>query len=643
MTGNTKLFLFWFVALVAVVAMTLTYQGETNRFFGIAESRSQLVSFQHPVELKKLHVVPGQDVEKGDLVAELMRPDLLTQIAMIEHQIEEFSAERSASNENLKSELESLKAQEAAAVVEIDYEIRELESQHELNRKLLSEELYLKSKGNSESPLSLKIAGLKEKREHVLRSIKVKADNLRDQLEWRNPVEAKIEKLRAERDALNEKKSGLFVHALFAGTVGAVYFREGEEVAPFKPVITLHGRTPSHIAGYIHEDVLNNVTVGQQVWVTPVSGRYEPVAGFVKSVGSRIIEYPDRLKRHQAISAWGREVRVSIGQNSTLLLGEKVMVSEQRDTSSWSAFANPFSSFQSQEVVDLLYSDEKRLAQAVEASGALYLNDIDRFLVVGDEGKAVQPIVHLVTPDGKIEQDLSISEATAIDDMESITADADFVYIASSQSYSKKGKLKPHRKKLFRLIRTETTLTLDAEVLLNDLLAEAAQQAGDTVWAIFIRAAIADKSMDIETMFVPRDNELILGFKAPLGETGSTMFLRIRELGKMFSSQQLAPENIAVWRNLSFTDAVTTEPARVTDGLYLNGSFYFLTYSKQGPISNSTLWRFDPRNDDLIGLKSFPRDKAEGLAYDSVRERFMIVFDGGGKANSRFIHYSSSF
>ncbi len=640
MTSN-KIFLgFWVVALASIVAMTLFYRGETNRFYGIAESRSQVISFQQSVELKKLYVVPGQDVEKGDLVAELVRPDLLTQIAMIEHQIEEFTAEHSVKNKNIKAELKSLRAQQAAAVVEIDYQIKALESQHQLNRRLMSEESILESKGSNDSPLGFKIAGLKTKRELVLQSIKVKADNLQDQLKWRDPVVAKIEKLKAKRDALNEKKSGLFVYALFSGTVGTVYFREGEEVPPFKPMITLHGRKPSHIAGYIHEDLLNNVTVGQQVWISPVSNRYEPVSGFVESVGSRIVEYPERLRRLKTISVWGREVRVSIAQNSPLLLGEKVMVSEQRETNSWSALANPIAYFKSQKVKDLVYSDERRSALAVEASGILYLEDTDRFLVVSDEGEAKQPVVHLVTANGKIEQDLQFSGGAAIDDMESIAADREFVYIASSQSYSKNGKHKPHRRKLLRLIRTEKDLNLNAEVLLSDLLNEAAQQAGDVHWAAFIRAAVADKSMDIETMFVPRDDELILGFKSPMEESGRTMFLHIRELDEMFATQQLIPKNISVWRSLFFLDAATNQPAQVTDGLYLDGDLYLLTYSEKGAIKNSTLWRFNPMDDESIALKSFANGKAEGLAYDSVRDRFMIVFDGGGKSNSRFVHYS---
>ncbi|KRT56269.1 HlyD family secretion protein [endosymbiont of Ridgeia piscesae] len=642
MSGNKKLFFSWSITLLAVVLMTLLYRGETTQFFGIAESREQVISFQYPVAIHRLHVVPGQEVKQGDLVAELMRADLLTKIAMADYQIDVLSAERSLRHEKLKSELQSLRAQQAAELVEIDYQIRELESQYSINRKLVGEERYLKSKSGKEasSPLRLKIAGLKEKRAHLLQSLKPKMDNLRGQLRGRDPLDAKIEKLKAKRRSLDAAKSELFIHSPFDGMVGSVLFREGEDVAPFKPVITLHGKTPSYIKGYIHEDVFNNVHVGQQVWISPASNSDEPMAGYVKSVGSRIVEYPDRLKRHQNIAAWGREVLVSIGQKNLLLLGEKVVVSAQRERNPWIAIASPFLPFISSDPQELVYKDSTRLAQTVEASGALYLSDIDRYLVISDKSKANRSLLHLVTPQGKIEEDLQLVGETKIDDMESIASDRRFIYIASSQFYSKKGEINPRGNKLLRLVRRGKVLSLDAEVLLNDVLAQAAQQGGDAEWALYLRRALVDKSMDVEAMFLPREGELVLGFKSPIDGDGKVVFLVIRELDTLFATQQLAPENVAIWRRVAFRDPVTGAFAQVTDALYLHDKLYLLTHSRRGERDNSTLWRFDPESNELMVLRNFTGNRAEGLAYNSARDRFLIVFDGEGKANSHFTHYS---
>ncbi len=128
----------------------------------------------------------------------------------------------------------------------------------------------------------------------------------------------------------------------------------------------------------------------------------------------------------------------------------------------WIAIASPFLPFISSDPQELVYKDSTRLAQTVEASGALYLSDIDRYLVISDESKANRPLLHLVTPQGKIEEDLQLVGETKIDDMESIASDRRFIYIASSQFYSKKGEINPRGNKLLRLVRRGKVLSLDA-------------------------------------------------------------------------------------------------------------------------------------------------------------------------------------
>jgi len=43
-------------------------------------------------------------------------------------------------------------------------------------------------------------------------------------------------------------------------------------------------------------------------------------------VGSRIIEYPLRLKKRPEMQLWGREVEIHLPDGNPFLLGEKVMI-----------------------------------------------------------------------------------------------------------------------------------------------------------------------------------------------------------------------------------------------------------------------------------------------------------------------------
>ncbi len=56
--------------------------------------------------------------------------------------------------------------------------------------------------------------------------------------------------------------------------------------------------------------------------------------GTVVGVGSRIVEYPVRLRKHPDLQVWGREVVIKIPENNQFILGEKVVISstDQKST-----------------------------------------------------------------------------------------------------------------------------------------------------------------------------------------------------------------------------------------------------------------------------------------------------------------------
>ncbi len=140
-----------------------------------------------------------------------------------------------------------------------------------------------------------------------------------------------FEKLKTEREASSQRKAQLLFHAPSDGMIGSVFFKVNEEVPPFAPILSIHPKTPSYIKGYIHEDVINNIAVNQKVKITPLAPKDLSVAqiGVVKSIGARIVEYPERLKKHRGIPVWGREILISIPKTGGLLLGERVLIAAE--------------------------------------------------------------------------------------------------------------------------------------------------------------------------------------------------------------------------------------------------------------------------------------------------------------------------
>jgi multidrug resistance efflux pump len=291
-----KLYFVWIVVLIILVIISLQYKGESTGFYGIADAREVVINSGNPVEIKKIHVVQGQSIKEGDTLVELSRPELDMKINEITNQLRQTKKQTSA-------KVNSIKAQ-----------IKELQAQYERNKKLTAELKSVKKENpstvqdNSQHPILIKIENLK-------RELRLAA----------SPAQIKN-----ELNLLMEEKGKLTIFAQINGIIGSVNAKEGEKVSPFTPIITLHTKSPSYIKGYIHEDVYNKVTIGQEVTIASLSDINNTIEGEVVGVGSRIVEYPVRLRKGPDFQIWGREIIIKIPHDNILLLGEKVRISYSR-------------------------------------------------------------------------------------------------------------------------------------------------------------------------------------------------------------------------------------------------------------------------------------------------------------------------
>jgi multidrug efflux pump subunit AcrA (membrane-fusion protein) len=80
----------------AAVICTLLYNSirvERIGFLGIADSKELQINFEYPVEVKRVHVIPGQIVRKGDLLLELDQSELNTKIRDVDFRINRLQSE----------------------------------------------------------------------------------------------------------------------------------------------------------------------------------------------------------------------------------------------------------------------------------------------------------------------------------------------------------------------------------------------------------------------------------------------------------------------------------------------------------------------------------------------------------------------
>lgn len=317
-----------------LLGITYYYQNEPTTFYGIADTKETIINSDAPVEIKKISVVQGQAVKVGDTLAILDRPELSIKLNEIVHLLSEYKMRKKDETNLSLSEKRRIQAEANEKTNEIKAQIRELEAQYEMNKNLVATLRGVKNKeiGSDDSlshPILAQIKGLKVLLESASNPANIEIERITRKLMNGNedPLEVQVQRLTDELALLQKEQQKLIMIAQIPGMIGSVNFKEGERVSPFDTIVTLHAAAPSYIKGYIHENVYSQVKVSDTVTIKPVSDTKQGIDGTVVGVGSRIVDYPERLRRRQDIPIWGREVIIKIPENNTLLLGEKVLIS----------------------------------------------------------------------------------------------------------------------------------------------------------------------------------------------------------------------------------------------------------------------------------------------------------------------------
>jgi len=319
----------WSAALVATVAVTWIFHGDRADFRGIAEDAKQMVSCEAAVEIVSIRVQTGQVVKVGDTLVLARDPQLSLRIAEILHAIEDASGDANINKADSRRRIAQIEADYRSRRAEYEGEIRTLEEQRARNLGLVSgfRELGVVPSDSTGAALHDRIMALRQQ-------MKVEEDGARSQIallegtkgDMTRMAGSRNEALGAELALLREAQSRLTILSKAEGVVDSVNFRPGENVSPFKPILTISGHRPVLVRGYIPEKLRADLQVGDSMTVLAVGMRAAEVRGVVTGLGSRMVELPARLWKLPNFPIWGREVIVRLPSENPLLLGELVEV-----------------------------------------------------------------------------------------------------------------------------------------------------------------------------------------------------------------------------------------------------------------------------------------------------------------------------
>ena len=672
--GIGLLLIFVFLLVAAVVGIIVYSGQETTNFQGFAESNETIINSETSVSIKKVFVMEGDSVYKGQKLAELESQELSIRIADIRSQLLQIETKRGMSEKEIKSKILQNKAAERAVISELRAQIQTLENQLKINKELSDglKSVKIKKSDSIKSPIEIQIESLESAivdRKKEFAEINRMYSKMLESGETPENVEA--EKLRAELKSLEEQNANMAVYAPFDGIVGSVFikngngekvfFKGGEKIAAYSPILSIVNKEPSFVKGYIPESNFSAIKIGDEVTISNTQTPQQ-ITGVVTGLGGRIIPLPVRLLKNHNIPLWGREIVVKIPENNGFILGEKVDIAYGGNA--WNNIAELMFSIthsklsakekdkkklnksrnETYQVTSLQNDTTKKNVETfpetspqvtpmqwdgkvkIEASGAVFVEETGKFLVVSDETEKKTPLLFEVGKNGETKT-ISINDFNKINDLESIAKEKENTYlIMSSLSYSKKGKLKPERRLLARITIAGGEAKLEKKVDFYEILENFAEKSNGTA-AEFLKRGIAEKSMDVEGMFVI-DNSLFVAFKDPLFNNKNGVVFEISSYETIFTEKKISENQIKT----IFVDV----PAemKISDIYMLSSDKFYYTASCTSEKCGG-FYKFEDGKSTLI--RDFTSLKPEGIAVNNSGE-FFIFFDLGQKENSKFMN-----
>ncbi|WP_413291213.1 HlyD family secretion protein [Bdellovibrio sp. HCB337] len=408
----------------------------------------------------------------------------------------------------------------------------------------------------------------------------------------------------------------LFVFAEVQGRVGAVNFKAGEKVPSFAAIVTLLPLNPTYVNGFINENLHTSLEVGQRVEVAGVNGKV--IQGQVISLGARIVPIPERLLRIQSLAAWGREVVVQIPAANEFLLGEKVSVRKAWN-GSWMPMAQADETKRrdgktTSEPVKLEFPESITERFQPEISGLVYIPELKQFVMVSDDYPKDKPDLLLMTIPGKVQkQMLAIDSLDKMEDIESVSYRNNKLYLLSSLSPTKKGKIKKNRQILARAQRSDMNFKLDAQVDLREFLEKA-------------RGISLGNDLEIEGHAI-KGSDLYLALKNQNTTTKEIVILKVKNFERLFEGKDLSSEDVSAALKLQLSLPDKSIEIAVTDMIFVGDDIY-LASSFRGK-EGSAIWKWDAQSGAVSLIQEFDRKHLEALAFLPCSQQIYGVFEGG--------------
>lgn len=575
--------------IAAVVICGLLYNSirvEKIGFLGIADSKELQINFEYPVEVKRIHVIQGQNVRKGDLLLELDQSELNTRIRDVDFRMNRLQSEITLRKQIGRIIPKSTKSVSKNAGMFVD----PLKSEYD---DLVKEKDYLEKK---------------KKNLYVFSP----ADGVVGQINFK--VGEKVDGFATLMTLANS--SPTFVTGFINESLD-VTLTEGQQVK-------VRSATRPSVAATA---VIKNI--GRRTVEMPLRLlKYQNVTAYGREVTLELSQNNQFLIGEKVV----------VDPSKPLLSFMAMARASKNELLSNVEVSSQFS-LKKMEISATIYEQTK-----FEPSGAIWLADLNKYLVISDDtDETHSPLLFLMNRDGSLDnQVLKIKNLPEIMDIESIAQDEEFIYLLSSQSRNSSGDVKNHRNLIVKVKREGLELTAVSSFQLRPILLEALSKSKDkdlNDLATTIQNSGSKKNdLDIEGMTLV-GNDILLALKTPHSESDESYVLRLANKEYIFTNKYIHTQQVSLEAKLDFSgkaEIADDNKMGLSDLVFSNGSYYISTTCRKGNCS--ALWKANKLSSDRLELlKTFPVNQLEGVAIGYASE-ILGVFDEGKNEPYYFIN-----
>ncbi len=333
--------------LVGAFYINWNYARHTAMFYGFAENKDTEINHNHPVQIEKIYVIPGQFVNEGDLLMHVTHSKFEIRMNDLSYDIDAIKLKANERRSEIQRTMRKLENERITKVADIESRIQKLQAEIDLNQSLLKDLKSIEVGGENigKSPNEVRMESLRQELDLTNKTFDLQLNQLKEELAVVNaPHDVERSKLETERNFYQEEKRKLSILAPKDGLIGNIHCLEGENKSSFSTLITFYERNPTEVKGYVHENLIVHVNVGDTLEVSSILHPEHKGYGIVVGLGSRIVEIPERLRKMPDIKTYGREVLIQIPPENPFLQKEKVVLNFLNPEEIPSTRLSPFSS-----------------------------------------------------------------------------------------------------------------------------------------------------------------------------------------------------------------------------------------------------------------------------------------------------------